>query len=332
MKKIIYCLETTGIAGGHRVVFEHMNLLAARGWEVELFCQARPTWHTINVPITICTSYSAMQEALDKEGDVIKVATWWKTANPVFDSCKKGGGTPVYFVQDIETSYYEKLDPMAQIVLKTYKKDFKYLTTSDWNVKQLTKMGLESVKVNPAINHNVFKQDPVMVRQDNQVLSLARNHPLKNMAMLLKAIDELGTKNLDFTFFGIDHKSPSIHARFVYGPPDGQVARMYSEATIFVSTSKHEGFCLPILEAMACGAVVITTNSDGNMDFCVKNVNCVMVEQDNSEQLAKKIVALIGDKEKRSFLQAEGYETAKRYNYARMGEELNNFYKSLCPK
>ena len=39
---------------------------------------------------------------------------------------------------------------------------------------------------------------------------------------------------------------------------------------MFVQTSRHEGFCLPPLEAMAAGAPVVCTDAHGNRDFCVR--------------------------------------------------------------
>ena len=45
---------------------------------------------------------------------------------------------------------------------------------------------------------------------------------------------------------------------------------------MFVQTSRHEGFCLPVLEAMAAGAPVVCTDADGNRDFCRDGENCLM--------------------------------------------------------
>jgi len=313
-KKIIYCLELTGMAGGHRVVFEHIKLLAARGWEVELFAMSRPQWCQLDIPITIVTSYSVMQEMLEKEGDVIKVATWWKTQKPVFESCKKGGGTPVYFVQDIEQSYYEGDPVMQQLAMNSYEKSMKYITTSDWNVKQLNKLGIKPEKINPAINHNVFKPDNVVARQPAQTLYCQRNHFLKNLPLATKIVDLIGTGENDFVSWGL--------------------ARLYSETTVFLSTSRHEGFNLTILEAMACGAVVVTTNADGNMEYCLNKTNCLMIEDTGdgklAENMAEAIQKLIKNKDLRDFIQAEAVETAKRFNYGRMGFELDNYYEKLC--
>ena len=42
--------------------------------------------------------------------------------------------------------------------------------------------------------------------------------------------------------------------RYVDSPSDEQVNELFSEATVFIQTSTHEGFALPPLESMATGA------------------------------------------------------------------------------
>ena len=45
---------------------------------------------------------------------------------------------------------------------------------------------------------------------------------------------------------------------------------------MFVADVAHEGFCLPILEAMATGGAVVCTDADGNRDFCADGENCLI--------------------------------------------------------
>ena len=46
-------------------------------------------------------------------------------------------GIPVYFVQDIETSYYPDDPSAAYEVLDSYRPEFRYLTISGWNHERL---------------------------------------------------------------------------------------------------------------------------------------------------------------------------------------------------
>ena len=61
--------------------------------------------------------------------DAIKVATWWNTAAPVWRASVLRG-IPVYFVQDIETSYYPDDEHVRHAVLDSYRPEFRYMTIS----------------------------------------------------------------------------------------------------------------------------------------------------------------------------------------------------------
>ena len=70
--------------------------------------------------------------------------------------------------------------------------------------------------------------------------------------------------------FGIEPElGPQHGATYVERPSDEGVNELFNQATVFVQTSTHEGFCLPPLEAMATGGAVVCTDAHGNRDFCV---------------------------------------------------------------
>src|SRR5580692_1469701 len=100
--RIVYVTEDTGVGGGHRDIFEHLNRLSARGHDVALYTLGDPPeWFPLRAPVHSFADYDALARAL-AEVDAIKVATWWMTAVPVWRASIPRG-IPVYFVQDIET-------------------------------------------------------------------------------------------------------------------------------------------------------------------------------------------------------------------------------------
>ncbi len=70
--------EDTGVGGGHRDIFEHLNRLAARGHEVALYTLGDPPeWFDSMSPVHSFDDYDELGDAL-AQVDAIKVATWWK--------------------------------------------------------------------------------------------------------------------------------------------------------------------------------------------------------------------------------------------------------------
>src|SRR5205807_9418948 len=78
--RIVYATEGTGVGGGHRDIFEHLNRLAARGHEVSLYTLGEsPAWFPLRVPVRTFGDYDELAQAL-VQLDSIKVATWWMSA------------------------------------------------------------------------------------------------------------------------------------------------------------------------------------------------------------------------------------------------------------
>ncbi len=326
--RIIYVMKDVGVAGGHKVVFEHLNGLVKRGYDVSLYTTSRPPdWFPLKAKVKSFRNFSKLEEDL-KNQEAIKVATWWETAPSVWRSSVIKG-IPAYFVQDIETSYYNDRDPLKNAVLAWYKKEFNYFTTSTWNVNQLENLGYKSKIVSPAIDDSVFKLKNLK-RDSNTILAVGRAHPLKNLTFTIRAWKKLNKKP-NLVLFGVEPSlRRKIGAEYIFAPDEAEVADLYNKATIFIQTSHHEGFCLTVVEAMACGVPVICTNADGNMDFCKDGTNCIIVEQNNVDQLAGAIKNLLSNKKLRDSLVKSGLRTAARYTWESKIDDLDKYYSKLA--
>ncbi len=91
------------------------------------------------------------------------------------------------------------------------------------------------------------------------------------------------------------------------------IASFYSYLDVFVFPSFVEGFGLPPLEAMACGAAVVLTDSGGVREYARDGENCLLVAPGDVEALARAIDRLIADPALRSRLAQAGRATAISY-------------------
>ena len=186
--RIVYVTEDTGVGGGHRDIFEHLNRLAARGHDVALYTLGEPPeWFELRVPVHSFDDYDELGDAL-AEVDAIKVATWWMTAAPVWRASIPRG-IPVYFVQDIETSYYPDHERARHAVLDSYRPEFRYMTISSWNRERLRELGLDAELIPPG--HRPGELPPAPRRRSaatDMVLALGRSNPLKNLPLTLAAL------------------------------------------------------------------------------------------------------------------------------------------------
>jgi GT2 family glycosyltransferase len=327
--RVVYVTEDTIVGGGHRVVFEHLNGLARRGHDVSLWTLGTPPdWFELECAVRRFDDYGSLQAALAPL-HAIKVATWWRTAAPVWRASVLHG-LPVYFVQDIETSYYRDDPDRRYEVLDSYRPEFRYLTTSGWNQEHLRELGLESEVVSPGIDLSTFHPLPGVSRRDDMLLALGRSNPLKNLPLTLAAWRRLPEPRPELCLFGIEPElaaEPGI--RYVTAPTDAQVNELLNQATVFLQTSSHEGFCLPILESMATGGAVACTDAHGNRDLCVDGENCLVPEA-TPAGMAAALTRLLADPQLRARLGQAGSATAEGYGWPARIDALERFLYAIA--
>jgi GT2 family glycosyltransferase len=322
--RVVYVTQDTFVAGGLRVVFEHLNGLVERGHDVELWTLGgEPGWFELRCPVRTFPDYDGLVAALGPV-EAIKVATWWETATPVWRASVLKG-LPVYLVQDIETSYYPHEPGRRHQVLNTYRPEFRFLTTSGWNQAHLAELGFDAALISPGVDLGTFRPLPAIQRRDDMVLALGRSNPLKNLRLTLQAWRRFPSPRPELCLFGTEPElanDPGI--RYVTAPSDAEVNELLGQATVFVQTSAHEGFCLTILEAMANGCPVVCTDAHGNLDFCIDETNCLMSEARPAD-VAADVKRLLASPTLRSRLSQAGLDTARGYAWGPRIDALERF-------
>ena len=106
-----------------------------------------------------------------------------------------------------------------------------------------------------------------------------------------------------------------------------ELRALYSGARAFVYPSFYEGFGFPVLEAMACGAPVITSTTPALEEIAEGAARLVAPEDD--EALRKAIEDVADDDEERARLRALGIERAARYTWRETAERTLDVYRSV---
>ncbi len=329
--RIVYVTQDLGVGGGHRVVFEHLDGLLDRGHHPELWTlvDGPPDWYHLRAPVRSFPDYDALRRALAPL-DAIKVATWWETAPHVWEAGLTRG-VPVYFVQDIETSYYRDRD-VHGCVHATYRPEFAYLTTSQWVHRRLLAHAPGATVVSPGVDLARWRPLEGVAREPGVILGLGRGNPLKNFPLTRAAYLQLPDPRPELWLYGIE---PDVAAgmgdtvTYHRKPSDAEVNELLNRATVFLQTSRHEGFCLPVLEAMAAGAPVVCTDAHGNRDYCRDGVNCLMA-RDDPRSVREALQAVLGDADLQARLREGGHRTAHEYALERKLSELDAFYRELA--
>jgi len=88
---------------------------------------------------------------------------------------------------------------------------------------------------------------------------------------------------------------------------------LYQQARIFVYPSRYEGFGIPPLEAMACGAPVIATRTGAIPDYA--EGAALLVDPGDRDALRQSILRLLRDESLRRDLRARGIERSKQFRW-----------------
>ncbi|GAA3557202.1 hypothetical protein GCM10022419_042340 [Nonomuraea rosea] len=115
--------------------------------------------------------------------------------------------------------------------------------------------------------------------------------------------------------------------------PTSDVGAELEKASIFVLSSRHEGFPMTILEAMAKGLAIVSFNSPhGPKEMITDEVDGLLVKPRTNANLASSIIRVIEDEQLRRDLAGRAVETAHTYDVDVIGEKWDALLAELLAR
>jgi glycosyltransferase involved in cell wall biosynthesis len=108
---------------------------------------------------------------------------------------------------------------------------------------------------------------------------------------------------------------------------DTHLAKLYRCSVAFVYPSLYEGFGIPPLEAMACGAVVVAANSSSIPE--VVGDAGILFDPKSVSDLADILIEVLNEPSKRERLIAKGFERYQQFNWDKTAAQTLEIYRSL---
>ncbi len=115
--------------------------------------------------------------------------------------------------------------------------------------------------------------------------------------------------------------------RFLGRVSDLELITLYSLADVFAFPSFSEGFGIPPLEAMACGAPVITSNTSSLPE--VTGDAALLVDPHDVKAMGHAITRLLEDEQLREELRQKGYQRARQYTWSAPASKMLSVYQKL---
>lgn len=125
----------------------------------------------------------------------------------------------------------------------------------------------------------------------------------------------------------IDEESLRGRVRLCGHAPD--LPPLLASLDLYVSASRAEAFGLATLEAVACGAAIVATATDGSREIVRDGVTGRLVPVGDAAALAEALIELLGDESERERLAAGALADAReRFSLERMVTETEKVYRS----
>jgi len=123
--------------------------------------------------------------------------------------------------------------------------------------------------------------------------------------------------------FGACRRPKEISRKIYHRLASVETARkLYSKSLVWFLGSCSEGFPAPILEAMACGCAVVSTDCGGPRDMIRDGINGFLCEVGNIEQIVDKIQTLLKDEDLRQRFVNESQKTLQEFSWERSVDKL----------
>ena len=357
--KILYVInKMTNLAGIERILSCKMNYLSEESeYAVYLLTYEQPnqalsfqineriTYCPINAPIpqreglsllkdirpdiVICTGYA--YPVLD----IIIDASRQCNAKIIMESHVKGDTVSMkkYIFNHALASLFSNWD---SYILKKVKKADCVVTLTQED-KEFWKSYAKRIEVIP----NILTITPQKVRdyRTKRVIAAGRYVHQKGFDMLLEAWHLLD-KNLSdwhLYIFGNENRKPYQHIVDKYEmnnvhlmPATPEIVEEFSKSSIFVLSSRFEGFGLVLAEAMSCGLPCISFDCPyGPRDIITDKEDGILVENGNIEALAKAIERLMTDESLRRSMGEKAIINVARFDRKTIMNQWEQLFHNL---
>lgn len=171
------------------------------------------------------------------------------------------------------------------------------------------------------------------------LLNVGTVEPRKNLVRLIQAFSQLPHRQdlelliaggrgwmYDEIYAAPEKFGVKGQVRFLGFTPDADLPALYSLAEMVVYPSLYEGFGLPVLEAMACGAAVVTSNNSSLPE--VAGDAALLIDPHDTQALTWAISRFLDDHQWRSIMQHKALARAKKFSWDKSARQLQAAFQS----
>lgn len=276
-----------------------VHLMANSGWSWHLFA-APAVWtaHFLKKPILVNYRGGHAEPFFAKS---------WRTVNASLNRASHII-VPSPYLKDVFAEYHKTADVVPNVLDESlfFPKEQEQIKSQASPIRLLVTRNLEPIYDIPSAIHCLAS---VMQVHPDSRLFIAGSGP--DYDSLVKLTETLGVaENVDFL-----------------GRLDSnRIAELYRESDFLINPSTVDNSPNSVIEALACGVPVITTNVGGIPRLVTHQHDAIMVEARQPEMLANGVFQLLKDEDKRQLQVENGLKTAQQFYWSNVSSKLLDAY------
>jgi glycosyltransferase involved in cell wall biosynthesis len=201
-------------------------------------------------------------------------------------------------------------------------------------------LGVDGERFRPSGRVDEARRRYVLPRECQHVIYVGSEDPRKNLTTLVEAFARVAARHPSARLVKVgaahhagergrlralaERRGIADRVRFLDQVPEADLAPLYGAAAVCAIPSRHEGFGLPVLEAMACGVPVVCANRSSLPEVAG---DAALVVEPTPEAFAEAIGRLLDDAALRSDLRQRGLSRAAGYTWRRTAELTAECYR-----
>lgn len=254
--------------------------------------------------------------------------------------------------------YTRRQHVVHHFVDRSVRRAHKVLTISDFSKSELLAhypfLGDSGITVthlaaDPSVFRRVTDPRPLLTPMEKRlqapipskfILTVGNLQPRKNLERLLAAFSSLSSVHTDLSLVITGRRAwkfaplmralrstPSDRVLFTDYVTDKELVALYNTCTLFVYPSLYEGFGLPVLEAIQCGALALTSRGTALQEICP--IEEVLFDPDDVNSLIDVMERVLNAREHAALLKAKQAEIPRRYTWQATATRTLEAYLSL---
>jgi glycosyltransferase involved in cell wall biosynthesis len=325
--RFLFCLPTTQLSGGVKVIFALTDALVDAGHEVDLFSYAKaPEWYRQKARLVEEKDLSMMDMTL-YDFVVVSNAVFIPMVLPLL-----GMARCVFLAQDYE-SFHHSVDTTYESFLAE-SPAFKALYSLPVPIISISRpiarlikerIGKSAYYMPVGLNKDVFRRQTNPPRSGPKRVLLVGNYlmPYKGMRDGLDALEKLSAEfPVELVLITQEERGRTLFDSYSFPkevhfcPTETDVPGIIASCDAYCCTSWYEGLGLPALEAFCCGTPVVSTRTLGVDDYAEDEKNLLLANPNDPGDLSDKLRRILTDRELAARLVEGGFETMTgRYDW-----------------